>query len=283
MNAAMVVLNLRLSRLALAVVAGAMLSIAGAIMRATTRNGLANPVMLGVRESASLAVLGCGHRHAVLGKSALEIGCETDTSDSTVIRAIQALGFQGLVDLKETLEVYLGVTDSPVEKMATKTKSISGNSDAAIDFVIENHKNMLEMLANAKNPEAMAAAVRLLSEARVIGVLGIGASGIIATYATRLFQRSGVRAYALNATGITLAKQLLELEKAISLSCFCTAAPTAKPRPPSPRPVASTFPSSCCSGRKTAHSKNTPPPASLPRAKVWRCTPLPWLRRKLWH
>lgn len=121
MNAAMVVLNLRLSRLALAAVAGAMLSIAGTIMRATTHNGLTNPVMLGVRESASLVVLGCGHRHAVLGKSALEIGCETDTSDATVIRAIQALGFQGLVDIKETLEAYLGVTDSPVEKMATKT------------------------------------------------------------------------------------------------------------------------------------------------------------------
>lgn len=49
-----------------------------------------------------------GHRHAVLAKSALEIGFETNTSDATVIRAIQALGFQGLVDLKETLEAYLG-------------------------------------------------------------------------------------------------------------------------------------------------------------------------------
>ncbi|WP_395773843.1 MurR/RpiR family transcriptional regulator [Agrobacterium pusense] len=58
----------------------------------------------------------------------------------------------------------------------------------------------------------MAAAVRLLSQARGIGVLGIGASGIIATYAARLFQRSGVQFYALNATGIALAEQLLELE-----------------------------------------------------------------------
>lgn len=153
-----------------------------------------------------------GHRHAVLGKSALEIGFETNTSDATVIRAIQALGFQGLVDLKETLEAYLGVTDSPVEKLAATTKSISGNCDAAIDFVLENQKNALEMLATVENRDAMAAAVRLLADARGIGVLGIGASGIIATYAARLFQRSGVRSYALNATGITLAEQLLDLE-----------------------------------------------------------------------
>ncbi|MFK3779881.1 FecCD family ABC transporter permease [Agrobacterium sp. NPDC089420] len=56
---AAVVLDFRLSRLALAVVAGAMLGIAGAIMQATTRNGLADPGLLGVREGASLAVLGC--------------------------------------------------------------------------------------------------------------------------------------------------------------------------------------------------------------------------------
>ncbi|QNP82823.1 FecCD family ABC transporter permease [Agrobacterium tumefaciens] len=54
-----VVLDFRLSRLALAVVAGAMLGIAGAIMQATTRNGLADPGLLGVREGASLTVLGC--------------------------------------------------------------------------------------------------------------------------------------------------------------------------------------------------------------------------------
>ncbi|NSX88738.1 iron ABC transporter permease [Agrobacterium tumefaciens] len=59
MTHAVVVLDFRLSRLALAMVAGAMLGIAGAIMQATTRNGLADPGLLGVREGASLAVLGC--------------------------------------------------------------------------------------------------------------------------------------------------------------------------------------------------------------------------------
>ena len=56
---AVMVLDFRLSRLALAMVSGAMLGIAGAIMQATTRNSLADPGLLGVREGASLAVLGC--------------------------------------------------------------------------------------------------------------------------------------------------------------------------------------------------------------------------------
>ncbi|WP_323571755.1 MULTISPECIES: iron chelate uptake ABC transporter family permease subunit [unclassified Rhizobium] len=42
-NDAVVVLHFRFSRLALAIVSGAMLGVAGAIMQATTRNSLADP------------------------------------------------------------------------------------------------------------------------------------------------------------------------------------------------------------------------------------------------
>lgn len=153
-----------------------------------------------------------GHRHAVLSKSALEIGFATGTSDATVIRTLQALGFSGLVDLKDTLEAYLGQTDSPIEKMAATTDALKGNSDAAIDFVVENQRAALETLASIDNRAALATATQLLTTSTGIGVFGIGASGIIADYAARLFARSGFRSYALNNTGIALAEQMLSIE-----------------------------------------------------------------------
>jgi DNA-binding MurR/RpiR family transcriptional regulator len=153
-----------------------------------------------------------GHRHAVLSKSALEIGFATGTSDATVIRTLQALGFSGLVDLKDTLEAYLGQTDSPIEKMAATTDELKGNSDAAIDFVVENQRAALETLASAENRAALVTATQLLTKSTGIGVFGIGASGIIADYAARLFARSGFRSYALNNTGIALAEQMLSIE-----------------------------------------------------------------------
>lgn len=152
-----------------------------------------------------------GHRHAVLGKSALEIARETGTSDATVIRAIQTLGFDGLIDLKETLAAHLGQTDSPSEKMAITTAELRRNTDAAIDFVIEDQRNALEALASDGNRRGLRDAVDLLANARRIGVFGIGASGIVATYASRLFTRSGYPSYALTSTGIMLAEQLLEM------------------------------------------------------------------------
>ncbi|MBB4953189.1 DNA-binding MurR/RpiR family transcriptional regulator [Agrobacterium vitis] len=158
-----------------------------------------------------------GHRHAVLSKSALEIGFATGTSDATVIRALQALGFSGLVDLKDTLEAYLGQTDSPIEKMAATTDELKGNSDAAIDFVVENQRAALDTLTSTDNRAALATATQLLAKSTGIGVFGIGASGIIADYAARLFARSGFRSYALNNTGIALAEQMLSMDQGHAL------------------------------------------------------------------
>lgn len=152
-----------------------------------------------------------GHRHAVLGKSALDIGRETGTSDATVIRAIQMLGFDGLLDLKDTLEAYIGQTDSPTEKMATTTSELVSDVDTAINFVIEDQANAMEALALPENRANMATAISLLSRARSIGVMGIGASGIIASYASRLFLRIGYPSYVLDRTGIMLAEQMLDM------------------------------------------------------------------------
>ncbi|MCX8995537.1 MurR/RpiR family transcriptional regulator [Rhizobiaceae bacterium BDR2-2] len=153
-----------------------------------------------------------GHRHAVLGKSALEIARETGTSDATVIRAIQMLGFDGLIDLKDTLEAYLGQTDSPSEKMAATTGTLVDDVDSCLDFVLEDQANALAALSSPDNRRNMAQAVSLLASARRIGVFGIGASGIIAAYAARLFLRSGYPSYTLDRTGILLAEQIIQMD-----------------------------------------------------------------------
>ncbi|QWW70675.1 MurR/RpiR family transcriptional regulator [Rhizobium sp. WYJ-E13] len=157
------------------------------------------------------------HRHAVLGKSALEIASETGTSDATVIRAIQALGFEGLVDLRDTLEAHIGETDSPSEKMAATTRELASSADSAIDFVVNDHRSALDALSSPANRAEMGKVISVIRDAKRIGVFGIGASGILATYAARLFSRNGYPSYALNLTGIALAEQLLTMEEGDAL------------------------------------------------------------------
>lgn len=51
------------------------------------------------------------NREVVLEFTAIEIAAATQTSDATVVRAIQALGFAGLRDLKQTIEHWFAPRD----------------------------------------------------------------------------------------------------------------------------------------------------------------------------
>ena len=67
------------------------------------------------------------HREVVLEQTAMEIAATLNTSDATVIRAIQALGFAGLRDLKRTLEQWLGPALSSSEKMSTTVSNLTSD------------------------------------------------------------------------------------------------------------------------------------------------------------
>ncbi|MCZ3384578.1 MurR/RpiR family transcriptional regulator [Kosakonia sp. SOY2] len=153
------------------------------------------------------------NREGVLEQTAMEIAAATQTSDATVVRAIQALGFAGLRDLKQTLEHWFGPSISSAEKMSTTVNALSCDVNSGIDFVIEGHQHTCEILSAPDNRYAIAQAVALLVEARQVAIFGIGASGILAEYAARLFSRIGLPTSPLNRTGIALSEQLINLQR----------------------------------------------------------------------
>ncbi len=141
------------------------------------------------------------NREGVLEHTAIEIAAATQTSDATVVRAIQALGFAGLRDLKQTLEHWFGPAISSAEKMTTTVNALSCDVNSGIDFVLEGHQHTCDILSAPDNRYAIAQAVALLVEARQVAIFGIGASGILAEYTARLFSRIGLPATPLNRTG----------------------------------------------------------------------------------
>ena len=149
------------------------------------------------------------NREVVLEHTAMEIATATQTSDATVVRAIQALGFAGLRELKQTMERWV----TSAEKMRSTVTALSSDVNSSIDFVLEGHQRVCEVLSRADNRAAVAQAVALLSDARQVGIFGIGASGILAEYTARLFSRIGLPAYVMNRTGFSLAEQLIGLQR----------------------------------------------------------------------
>ena len=145
------------------------------------------------------------NREVVLERTAMEIAAATQTSDATVVRAIQALGFAGLRELKQTMERWFGPSITSSEKMLSTVNALSCDVNSSIDFVLEGHQRACEVLSRPTNRAAVAQAVALLSEARQVAIFGIGASGILAEYTGRLFSRIGLPSSVLNRTGFSLA------------------------------------------------------------------------------
>jgi DNA-binding MurR/RpiR family transcriptional regulator len=151
------------------------------------------------------------NRQVVLASSAAALGARIGTSDATVLRTIQTLGFPSLADLKAAI-LRSGERSTPADDMRRTLVDIEKTTGKALDGILQVHTEAMAVLRSAKCRAQVAAAVRLLDGASRIAVFGIGPSAALATYMSVLLARSGRRSRTINATGSMLADQLLDLQ-----------------------------------------------------------------------
>jgi len=151
------------------------------------------------------------NRVTALASSASELAASIGTSDATVIRAVQAIGFEGLPELRQTLADTLERGSTPAHRMQRTIADVGESAGRAIAFVLKTHQQGIDALQSPEAHRAFAAAVSTLHRAERIVVFGVGPSAPLAHYLAILFGRNGRRARALDATGISLADQLLDL------------------------------------------------------------------------
>ncbi len=151
------------------------------------------------------------NRAVVLASSALELAANTGTSDATVVRSVQALGFAGLGELKQVLVATLSQVPTPADAMDRTLDVVGADTARAIDLVIDAHAEAFEALRNPASLERIVAAVEALHTAGRIVVFGIGPSAALAGYVSMMLEREGRRSKTLNATGMMLADQMLDL------------------------------------------------------------------------
>ncbi len=152
--------------------------------------------------------------HAVsLGASAADLATRTGTSDATVVRTVQAMGFAGMADLRRVLAETLAAKPIDPAEAMRRTLAETGINDArqAIDHAIEIQRKAIDALGDAEIRDALQAAVVTLQPAKRIMVFGLGPSAALAKYVVTLLGRSGRISRALDASGVSLADQLLDL------------------------------------------------------------------------
>ena len=157
------------------------------------------------------------NRELTLASSAATLGDLTQTSDATVVRTIQVLGFGGLSDLKQAILDALGQDSNPANDMRRTLEALQKSTGRALDSVIQAHVDSLAVIRSRNCAAQIAAGVRALDAAERIAVFGVGPSAALATYVSTLLGRSGRRSHMLNATGSMLADQLLDMRRGDAL------------------------------------------------------------------
>jgi DNA-binding MurR/RpiR family transcriptional regulator len=172
------------------------------------------------------------NREVVLASSAAELGARIGTSDATVVRTIQALGFAGLPELKGAILESLAAASTPAADMRTSLKNLSPKDRApkdralqdlerstgeALDSILRTHAEALEVIGSKACRAQITAAVQVLDAARRIVVFGIGPSAALANYVSIMLRRAGRASLPLDATGAMLADQLLGLREGDAL------------------------------------------------------------------
>jgi DNA-binding MurR/RpiR family transcriptional regulator len=153
------------------------------------------------------------NRQTVLASSAAALGSYVGTSDATVVRTIQALGFTGLGDLKRAILKSTDKVSTPADHMRRTLADLEKTTGQAFDSVLQAHSDGLAVLNSERCRAQIAAAVGLLDAADRIAVFGIGPSAALASYVSTSLARCGRPSRTISATGSMLADQLLDLRR----------------------------------------------------------------------
>jgi DNA-binding MurR/RpiR family transcriptional regulator len=173
------------------------MSAQGIVARATTHS-------LSPKERA-VADFYAEHREEAAFLSAAEIAERLGTSDATVVRAVKALGYSGIPELKRELIDELRARATPAMRLG---RSLEDVGEDPLGYVIDLELELLES-ARAIDRDDFAKAVDLLAGGDRVLAFGLGPNGPLADYFTLRLRRFGRGAQAITASGLRLADALL--------------------------------------------------------------------------
>jgi DNA-binding MurR/RpiR family transcriptional regulator len=165
------------------------------------------------------------NRHEVITKSALELADAIGTSDATVIRAVQAIGFNGLRELRQVLAAASGSGKTPVDTITRTFASIKEHSATAVDQVFSDHREAFAALETAETRASIVAAIEQLASAHRVGVFGMGATAFLARYLALSLNRVGRPTTVFDGYTAPLPEQLLEMRTINALIMMAYALP----------------------------------------------------------
>jgi DNA-binding MurR/RpiR family transcriptional regulator len=153
------------------------------------------------------------NREEVLVSSAAALAAKIGSSDATVIRTAQALGYAGLDDLRRHLADEMRMSLSPAARLTRTLRALNDDAGTVLESIVDIHLRALEKLKTDITPGAFDAAIEILTQASRIMVFGLGPSSALADYFSAQLGRFGIESRSIAQTGILLADDLHRLKE----------------------------------------------------------------------
>lgn len=151
------------------------------------------------------------NREEVLYASAASLAAKAETSDATVVRTAQSLGFKGMNELRQFLAAELKQSLSITSRLTETLREIGDDLDVALNATLDIHVGSIENLRRDITPEIFRTAVELIGKARRVVIFGIGPSSAIGDYLAMQLGRFGIESATLAGTGLLFADDLRKL------------------------------------------------------------------------
>ena len=149
----------------------------------------------------------------LLYRSAVELGTETRTSNATVVRTLQSLGYAGLAELKSAIARPFTDQTAPEVRARGRVEATKGDLPNVWEMVTAEWLDRIKLMRDGFSADAYRQAVELMLGAREIVPFGFGASFVVAEHLTFKLRRLGRRARTIRSSGFGLPDDLLGLER----------------------------------------------------------------------
>ena len=153
------------------------------------------------------------HREEAVFLSAADIARRLSTSDATVIRAVQSLGYSGLPALKAELRDALRSRATPTLRLGRSLDDLGDDPDAILEHVLATELELIKDARASLRPAEFARSVELLAEADRTVIHGVGPMASMAEYFALRLVRLRRPAVAVSGRGLALADALLDMRR----------------------------------------------------------------------
>jgi DNA-binding MurR/RpiR family transcriptional regulator len=153
------------------------------------------------------------HREEAVFLSAADIARQLDTSDATVIRAVQSLGYGGLPALKSELQEALRSRATPTLRLGRSIEDLGDDPAVVLEHVLATEMQLLQDARETLRGADFARALGLIGAGQRVVIQGLGPNAPLGEYFATRLRRMRRPAVAVGARGQALADALIDMRK----------------------------------------------------------------------